>query len=331
MSSSLSRFRRQAFTLIELLVVIAIIAILIALLLPAIQKVRDAAARATCENHIKQIGLATHNYETTYEVLPGLWTYQTVTPRNHASLFYFLLPYIEQDGLYAQGTSASNPVLVNDNLFFWSGYTTVAPTVVKMYVCPADSSNPSGMDPTGYFNGYNYATSNYAGNVMVYDPSNPKSLLNSMPDGLSNTVMIAHRQQYCSGPNGNVWTDWAAEPWTTGTIHPEPGFGYNTYYNRRQPPAPTTNPNNVSAVDITTINSWGVSDQNPDFTFGNLPFQVLPAPGNCNWEVTISTHTGVMVVGLGDGSVRNVASSISVASWLSACIPDDGTVPGNDW
>jgi len=318
--------RRPGFTLIELLVVIAIIAILIGLLLPAVQKVREAAARMTCTNQIKQIGLGTHNYENTYTVLPGLWTYQNVSPRSHASLFYFLLPFIEQQNLFNQGSSAGNPTLANDNLYYWSSYSTVGPVVVKTYVCPADSSNAGSIDQTSAQNfGFTYATGSYAGNVMVYDPSSPRSILNAMPDGTSNTVMIGHRKQYCDGtnvwglsPGGGIYTDWAAEPWTTGTLHTLPGFGYTTYNSRR-------------GQNVTLLNADGVPASVPDYASGGLPFQIAPSQGNCNPSVLVSPHTGVMMVGLGDGSVRSVSSGISSTTWTNACIPDDGSVLGSDW
>src|SRR5437867_11076325 len=96
---------RRAFTLIELLVVIAIIAILIALLVPAVQKVREAAARAQCENNLKQIALACHNLNDTYKKLPPALGAFPAGSANKGTVFYYLLPYIEQDTLFKNTTN----------------------------------------------------------------------------------------------------------------------------------------------------------------------------------------------------------------------------------
>src|SRR5262245_38287851 len=119
--------RRPAFTLIELLVVIAIIAILIGLLVPAVQKVRDAAARATCQNNVKQLALACHSYHDTYKVLPP-WAVASTT--EYGSAHYLILPFIEQTNLFKQANGIS---------------FNIRTTIVMNFVCPKDPTAIGGM------------------------------------------------------------------------------------------------------------------------------------------------------------------------------------------
>jgi prepilin-type N-terminal cleavage/methylation domain-containing protein len=315
--SRLRESSRSGFTLIELLVVIAIIAILIGLLLPAVQKVREAAARTRCANNQKQLGLAVHNFHSSFEKLPPAWWWNPnaagmccptwVDPSGSVgggpgSFHFFLLPYIEQNNLFAQGLTSSSQKNVA-----WQ-------QVVNTFICPSDSTSgtwPKGNGPnTNNANGSRPAmgSTNYAGNIWVFTPR-PASILQAIPDGTSNTVILCEIYQNCNNhADGPAWA-WI-EPW-----------------------------NGPPSVDVAMFGCSSANAFDPsqyygscrDYNQGGTAFQLAPTLAQCVYTTIQPPHRSGMLVGMGDGSVRTVSSGISTHTWELACYPKDGAVLPADW
>ena len=286
--------RWRGFTLIELLVVIAIIAILIGLLLPAVQKVREAAARMKCTNNLKQISLATIGCADTYEgrLPPSIGLYPSfgnAAPNNSdGGIFLHILPRIEQDALFKATYLNPDTGGRNGGLPAYSQWTApIQNSKVKGYICPSDpTQNPGEFARASYgVNGQVFRHNYQWGNVSlsIY-PS-------SITDGTSNTIFFMDKLAHCNSGNysDNYYPDW-------GPI--------------------------VSSTD------------EGDPTGPNAPiFIVRPAgnPAACDGGRGSSFHTGGINVALGDGSVRFVTSAISPATWWSALTPMGNEVLGNDW
>jgi prepilin-type N-terminal cleavage/methylation domain-containing protein/prepilin-type processing-associated H-X9-DG protein len=311
------RLRRSAFTLVELLVVIAIIGILIALLLPAVQKVRDAAKRTQCANNMRQLGLACHNANDTNGTMPPLAGNYSIG--RWAPLFFHLLPYVEE-------VDVLNLTAADNYQPFWvtpgppSGPQYLRQIKIRVYRCPADPSLGNALD-------WGDGDSSYAGNFQVFgstsDPNNWSGyphLVASFPDGTSNTILFAEKYARCEGGNPTPGGTW----WLRGIYRDQASGG-------------TTDDDSYPGDRLSAVFGGGNGDDGtvwatgPGSKFLVQPFPFLDNPGPCDHAYASSPHAAGMNVCLADGSVRFLDASISGTTWWLAVVPNDGQPLGADW
>jgi len=339
MLTASGRLRRGAFTLIELLVVIAIIAILIGLLLPAVQKVREAAARMSCSNNMKQLGIAAHSYADALGGLPPAGVMRNYSDNPYTDEIgpnwaVLILPYIEQEALYKQNSAGINLWMSTAATTTDKSWANVRTTTIKTFLCPSDGGSGTACSLSLANVGGSWARGNYAANCgphyhygsrvdngdssggpwgwsgrgpfSIVTGTNKKQGIGiqGIADGSSNTILFAEVR---TGPSAadprGVWA-FALAGSSTITSHAD---GDDKVPN---------DPNDCSddIKDAPTLPAQGL---------GNW------TSCNSNQATARSKHTGGVMTGFGDGSVKFISNSISQDAWWKLNASHDGQPPPN--
>ena len=329
---------RRAFTLIELLVVIAIIAVLIGLLLPAVQKVREAAARIKCANNLHQLALAAHNYHDTNNSFPPgvtMLTFPSAPRFRGVTLFVALMPYIEQDNL-VRDWDRTNPL--NNTA---GGRAAKTAVIVPVLLCPSDTIPQNPVD-----SGSNrwYALGSYGGNggTRSYDPQfatndgvfgviGPGSQtapngspvrMGDLTDGTSNTALFGERSHL--DPNHDTFAA-ALTPPAGQFLNPMGLVGWYANSGGR-----------LAAGDV-ILSAYARVNFRVPADYANRA-SLSPPANDYNGYLSYydrrvcafgSNHSGGANFALADGSVRFVADSLPEVTLRRLCVRNDGAVLDN--
>jgi prepilin-type N-terminal cleavage/methylation domain-containing protein len=363
--------KKRGFTLIELLVVIAIIGILIALLLPAVQKVREAANRAKCSNNLKQLGIAAHAHNDSQQRLPPAYGWNTATggrpsvvggQGSFGTVFFQLLPYVEQEPL-KNATRKTIAAGIEEHPYHNLALVKAPGQSIKTFVCPSDPSvgsdgllgltysNPPG--PSNDTGTGNWGGCSYAANAQVFARTTPTKYVVSNPpntqvqSGGDLTSWFNAPTVSASLQDGTANTILFAEKYgqckqNSPLLDGGSAWGFGHFAHPVLPPtmAPIIMPAFGVYILPATPEPGFKATFNQPYTIGTAisgnkssKFQMQPNPylGNCDPLLPSTGHTGGMNVGLGDGSVKNVNANISVVSWWWAVTPYSGETTGADW
>jgi prepilin-type N-terminal cleavage/methylation domain-containing protein len=328
MTQSSRTYPRCGFTLVELLVVIAMIAILIGLVVPAVQSAREAANRIKCANNLRQLGLAANQFHDVNQHFPPGIGYYPPAGVAFGPYHFHLLPYLEQNNLYqsALGT-VQFPAPDGPRTVCYPGNNTVYSRNVSVFLCPSDPS--IGADGVVMIDGIPFGATCYAPNAMLIAKNdlgrNPpvtspqgKACLAEITDGTSNTILHAEKYARCSNTTmvpefsdgGTAWA-YCASPFFRW-LPPPMQFPPRAFF---------------PGFCIAALTSRGA----PHAIGPESIFQTRPPEGNCDPTRAATAHAGGMQVGLVDGSVRTLTPGMSRTTWWAAVTPRGGELLGADW